>query len=155
MTESKQESTAPLSAGLLPGETERSINAKWRKQMASAPIKSCGRLDMSTSLPDEETLGRVTSDRVRYVYFEDGSECIVLGKFCDFVAFQAADHARLLSAYESVLRERDELRPIYRDLRQLCGDMEDQSVMVPAVEKPWRALLGILDRWDTEAHQCD
>lgn len=36
---------------------------------------------------------------------------------------------------------------IYKELRQLCGDMEDQSVMVPAVTEPWRVLLGILDHW--------
>ena len=63
----------------------------WRKKVQDYPIKSCGRLDMSTYLPEEVTLGRVASDRVRYVYFEDGTECIVLGKYCDQVAFRAAD----------------------------------------------------------------
>jgi len=62
----------------------------WDEQCAAAPIRSCGRLDMSTYTPTEETLGRVASDRVRYVYFEDGSECIVLGTMCDHVAYRAA-----------------------------------------------------------------
>lgn len=63
---------------------------QWDAQMEAQPIKSCGRLDMSTYMPTEETLGRVTSDRVRYVYFEDAPEAIVLGTMCDHVAYRAA-----------------------------------------------------------------
>lgn len=75
---------------------------QWRGKMPDAPIKSCGRLDMATYMPDEVTVGRVTSDRVRYVYFEDGSECIVLGKLCDYVAFRAADYDARIAALEKV-----------------------------------------------------
>lgn len=85
------------------------IVKEWRAQLAEAPIKHCGRLDMATYMPDEVSVGRVTSDRVRYVYFEDGSEVICLGNFCDHVAFRAADYdsrdaeiARLRSALAKI-----------------------------------------------------
>ncbi len=67
---------------------------QWRKQMHDKPIKSCGRLDLCTYLPEPAKVGRVKSDCVRYVYFEDGSECVVLGDGCDFVAYRAADWAK-------------------------------------------------------------
>lgn len=69
----------------------------WAKKTHDLEVTHCGRLDLSTSMPDEVSLGRVTSDRVRYVYFGDGSECIVLGKFCDHVAFRAWEYQRLLA----------------------------------------------------------
>lgn len=52
---------------------------------------------MSTYLPEPVTVGRVTSDRVRYVYFEDGTEVIVLGLYADDVAFRAADYDAVIS----------------------------------------------------------
>lgn len=64
---------------------------QWVESCKETPIRSCGRLDMHTYLPDEVTVGRVTSDRIRYVYFEDGTEVVVLGKYADQVAFRAAD----------------------------------------------------------------
>ncbi len=70
------------------------LKQKWRDHIEDAPIKSCGRLDLSTELLEAVTVGRVTSDRIRYVYFEDGEECVVLGEHCDFVAFKAADYHR-------------------------------------------------------------
>lgn len=65
--------------------------SQWREAVAARPVKSCGRLDMHTYLPEPVTVGRVTSDRVRYVYFEDGTEVVVLGDYADDVAFHAAD----------------------------------------------------------------
>lgn len=82
-----------------------SLKAEWRSQMPEKPIDSCGRLDMNTHLCEPATVGRVTSDRVRYVYFADGEECIVLGEWCDFVAFRAADYDTIVSDNERLRAE--------------------------------------------------
>lgn len=81
---------------------------EWRDSIEKYPIKSCGRLDMQTSMPSEVTVGRVTSDRVRYVYFEDGSEVICLGKLCDYVAFKAADYTRVVAEKDARIAELEE-----------------------------------------------
>ena len=67
-------------------------NPNWEAALKAMPIKSCGRLDLHTFLVDTATVGRVSSDRVRYVYFEDGSECVVLGGNCDLVAYASANY---------------------------------------------------------------
>lgn len=91
-----------------------SLKAKWRSQMPEKPIDSCGRLDMDTHLCEPATVGRVTSDRVRYVYFADGEECIVLGEWCDFVAFRAAD-------YDTIVSDNERLRV---DIERLADELE-------------------------------
>ncbi len=70
------------------------LQKKWDQGIIDLPIKSCGRLDAHTYLPEPTTVGRVTSDRVRYVYFEDGTEVIVLGAYCDEVAYAATQYSR-------------------------------------------------------------
>lgn len=67
----------------------------WRAALAEFPVESCGRLDMSTTMSEPVIVGRVESDVVRYVYFKDGRECIVLGPLADHVAFRAADYDAL------------------------------------------------------------
>ena len=88
---------------------------EWREQMREYPVKSCGRLDMATYMPDEVTVGRVTSDRVRYVYFEDGSEVICLGQLCDHVAFRAADYAATVAAKDAEIARLREALEWYAD----------------------------------------
>lgn len=95
--------------------------ALWREQIAAKPIKSCGRLDMHTYLPSPARVGRVKSDVVRYVYFEDGSECIVLGQLADCVAFRAAD-------YGAVVAERDAARAENEGLRGLLVAAKDSQL---------------------------
>lgn len=90
------------------------LKAEWRSQMPEKPIDSCGRLDMGTHLCEPATVGRVTSDRVRYVYFADGKECIVLGEWCDFVAFRAAD-------YDTIVSDNERLRA---DIARLVAEVE-------------------------------
>lgn len=63
----------------------------WREQIAARPPASCGRLDMHTYLAEPAVAGRITNDRVRYVYFDDEQEVIVVGNYADAVAFCAAD----------------------------------------------------------------
>ena len=87
---------------------------KWREQMKDAPIKSCGRLDGATYLCSEVTVGRVESDVVRYVYFEDGREVICVGELADFVAFRAADY---FDAIEDAVT--DERERIAREIEAL------------------------------------
>lgn len=105
---------------------------KWREAMRRTEIRSCGRLDMATYMPENETLGRVTSDRVRYVYFEDGSECIVLGKFCDHVAFRAADYDARIAQLEAELQEQRvravELRAERESIRVELGGLADSKL---------------------------
>lgn len=81
--------------------TDEERLAQWRKDARDPDyaITSCGRLDLSTTLPGYIEAGRVYSDRVRYVYFEphpkskeEDRECIVVGTLCDHVAFRAADY---------------------------------------------------------------
>lgn len=79
---------------------------KWREQMKDAPIKSCGRLDGATYLCSAVTVGRVESDVVRYVYFEDGREVICVGELADFVAFRAADYFDAIEDAVAAERER-------------------------------------------------
>jgi hypothetical protein len=100
-------------------------NTKWREAMASQPIESCGRLDMETFLPDPVKVGRVESDRIRYVYFADKSECVVVGNLCDFVAFRAADYdslkAQLAAANAQVTSLRKQFEGDHEDGCSLCG----------------------------------
>ena len=96
--------------------------ALWREQIAAKPIKSCGHLGMHTYLPSPARVGRVESDVVRYVYFEDASECIVLGQLSDYVAFRAAD-------YGAVAAERDAARA---ELAAMRADRDAALLILPA-----------------------
>lgn len=77
---------------------------KWEQSLLGLPIESCGRLDMHSFLPDPQTVGRVTSDQVRYVYFENGEEVIVIGKNCDEVAYAAMRYSQELKNGNPTLR---------------------------------------------------
>lgn len=88
------------------------LRKQWRAKMGNAPIQSCGRLDMRTWLPEPVRVGRVESDAIRYVYFEDGAEVVVLGDRADFVAFSAADHAALMAELSAKDEELGRLRKL-------------------------------------------
>lgn len=72
-------------------ETPR--DEEWEASLGELGPMSCGRLDMSTSLMEPVRVGRVESDQVRYIYHADGTESIVLGRYCDQVAYAAARYS--------------------------------------------------------------
>lgn len=90
-----------------PNEEQRN---QWLEACDALPIKSCGRLDMATWLVEPVTVGRVTSESVRYVYFDDGAEVVVLGTRCDEVAFCAAEYTRLRALTRELQAENERLR---------------------------------------------
>ena len=120
---------------------------KWREQMKDAPIKSCGRLDGATYLCSEVTVGRVESDVVRYVYFEDGREVICVGELADFVAFRAADYFdaiedavtaerdRIAREIEALHKENSELRGEVGELRSEFDRIVESVAQLPSYDK--------------------
>lgn len=94
---------APRGA-IAPSSSERNaaLEEKYVAALAELPPWKCGRIDLNTYLPEPATVGRVTSDIVRYIYFEDGQEVIVLGQRADEIAYAA-------SKYRSLLAQRPEI----------------------------------------------
>jgi hypothetical protein len=93
------------------GHTLDSIEQKYITALDKLRFK-CGRLDMNTWLTEEVEVGRVRSDVVRYVYFEDSKEVIVLGQRADEIAYAAskyhdlrAQNAALLDALQRILAD--------------------------------------------------
>jgi hypothetical protein len=82
------------------------MEQRYAAALAKLPPWRCGRLDLNTYLPEPATVGRVTSDVVRYVYFEDGQEVVVLGQRADEIAYAASKYRELLA--ESGRRETEE-----------------------------------------------
>lgn len=78
--------------------TDAPLDEKWEAALSKLPPWKCGRIDMHTYLIEPVTVGRVTSDIVRYIYFEDGQEVIVLGQRADEVAYAASKYRALKSA---------------------------------------------------------
>lgn len=76
-------------------ELKDTLEQKYADSLNEMPRFKCGRLDMNTYLPDPVRVGRVESDVVRYIYFDDGEEVIVLGQRADEVAFAAAQYHAL------------------------------------------------------------
>lgn len=130
---------------------------QWRDAMPSQPIKSCGRLDMATYLPDPVTVGRMESDRIRYVYFADESECVVVGGLCDFVAFRAADYDKLAAQLAAVTAQRDELLRAAKAVQELLGDDLDAPRIVDfrqaCVRDLWDAFVEAIARAQPEQPQ--
>ena len=109
-------------------------DAEWLAAIESKPVKSCGRLDMHTYLPEPATVGRVTSDRVRYVYFEDDTESVVLGDSADHVAFRAFDYERLRRENERTSCAFAKLAEENEKLKEKLGTALDAALWKPPVE---------------------
>ena len=109
-------------------------DAKWNEQIQQYPIKSCGRLDMATYLPGDVEVGRVTSDRIRYVYFEDGTEVVCIGSLCDHVAYRASTHAEL-EAENAALHEEIDGRDV--TLRGKIAENEALQQRVADIVSAW------------------
>lgn len=99
-------------------ENENAVEEKYIAAMKKLPPFKCGRLDMNTYMSEPVTVGRVTSDIVRYVYFEDGQEVIVLGQRADEVAYAASKYQALLTAAERV----EELEALLREARRVTHE---------------------------------
>lgn len=82
---------------------------EWEAAIRKMPPTRCGRLDMATSLMEVVEVGRVVSDRVKYVYVDgDEDETVVVGQRADEVAYAAAcyiQQAAAPSAEEPAQRE--------------------------------------------------
>ena len=88
-------STDPTKLG---GEPATDMERRYVEVLAKLPDWKCGRLDINTYLPEAVRVGRVESDIVRYIYFEDGQEVVVIGKRADEMAFAASQYRNLLRA---------------------------------------------------------
>jgi hypothetical protein len=73
----------------------KSMREMYLAAMAKLPPFHSGRLAMNTWLPEPVRVGRVESDIVRYIYFEDSQEVIVLGQRADEIAFAASEYVPL------------------------------------------------------------
>ncbi len=104
---------------------ETPIDARYEAALDKLPTWKCGRLDMNTYLPKPAQVGRVESDIVRYIYFEDDAEVVVLGQRADEMAYAAAHYRRLKAALLSrdaeVARLREALVRAREDLEATFG----------------------------------
>lgn len=127
----------------------KDLDAKYVASLAKLPPWKCGRIDLNTSLTEPVRVGRVESDVVRYIYFDDGEEVIVLGQRADEMAYAASRYRALLDALDAARAENARMKTLLQTVTypEQCGfdGLQNESRYASAKLYVWtelRALAG-------------
>lgn len=99
------------------------LEPKYVEALEKLPRFKCGRLDLNTYLAEPVKVGRVESDVVRYIYFDDGAEVLVLGQRADEIAFAAAQYHELRASLTAARAELERVHAEHDDAHSYLSEV--------------------------------
>lgn len=119
-------------------ETQRQ---KYLEAIDKLPPWNCGRIDMDTYIPTPVEVGRVKSDQVRYIYFDDKVECVVVGPRCDHMAFAAGEYRTMQATITALRAEVERLTESLRELQERYDKAAAHAMFMDDMEKVRQAKI--------------